>query len=282
MNYDHHYHAGNFADVVKHVILSTLLISLKKKDTPFCYIDTHAGAGFYDLFSDLAKKSKEYVSGIEKVIQQDNPPAIVKDYLAAVHHISNELTHTKLASLRFYPGSPLLARHLLRPHDSIIACELQPKTYEALREAFAGDKQVAIHHTDGFVGLKAFLPPKERRGVILIDPPYENLDEFTRIAHSLPMALKRFETGIYAIWYPLKGQQEVERFYRMLKQHIDHPMLAIELSIYPDLPQHLNGCGLVVINPPYQFDTSVQELLPWLWKALSINGQGTHRTFLLK
>ena len=282
MNYKHVYHAGGFSDVVKHIILTDLLTSLAHKETPFCYIDTHAGSGFYDLFSEFASKNKEYAQGIERVIQQENPPPLVKSYLNCIHRINNKLTESKFASIRFYPGSPLIARYLLRPHDRIVACELQPQEYEALRTTFAGDKQVAVHHMDGFLGLKAFLPPKERRGVVLIDPPYENPDEFTRIAHSLPIALKRWEMGIYAIWYPIKEKAQVERFYRVLKENIHQPIFAIELTIYPDIPNHLNGCGLVIINPPWQFDTTVQEILSWLWNSLTINHQGAFRAFFLK
>lgn len=282
MNYRHSYHAGNFADVVKHVILTALITSISRKDSPYCYIDTHAGTGYYDLFSEFAKKSKEYEGGIEKIIQQENPPPLVKRYLDCVHKINNELTESKFASLRYYPGSPMIARYLARPHDRIIACELQPQEYQSLRAAFAGDKQVAIHHTDGFLGLKAFLPPHERRGLVLIDPPYENPDEFSRIAHSLPIALKRWEKGIYAIWYPIKEKRQVDRFYNTIKENIHLPVFAIELTIYPDLPNHLNGCGIVVINPPWQFDVSVNEILPWLWKALTINDQGAYHTYMLK
>lgn len=282
MNYQHDYHAGNFADVVKHVILMALLTSLSKKDTSYAFIDTHAGAGCYDLFSDSAKKGKEYQNGIEKVIHADNPPPLIKDYIQLVHNVSNELTHSKYASLQYYPGSPLIARKLLRPNDRLIACELHPQTYQSLRETFAGDKQAAIHHMDGFQGLKAFLPPKEKRGVILIDPPYEDPEEFMQIARVLPVALRRFENGVYAIWYPIKEAAKLTRFYRVLKETIQHPILGIELTIFPEIPNHLNGCGLAVINPPYQFDTSVQELLPWLWNALTINGQGQFRTFEVK
>jgi 23S rRNA (adenine2030-N6)-methyltransferase len=282
MNYKHVYHAGNFADVVKHLVLTALINSLKQKKTPFCYIDTHAGAGYYNLFSPLADKTKEYVGGIEKIIQQEKPPLFVKDYLDSIHTINNTLTKSKFASLQFYPGSPLIARHLLRTNDRIVACELQPQEYTALRTTFVGDKQVAVHHMDGFLGLKAFLPPSERRGLVLIDPPYEDPDEFIQLAHALPAALKRWETGIYALWYPIKERRQIERFYRALNQQIPQPILSIELTIYPDLPQHLNGCGLVIINPPWQLDKTVEAMLPWLWKALTINDQGGFHTYFLK
>ena len=282
MNYKHVYHAGGFADVTKHVILMALINAFKRKDTPFCYIDTHAGAGIYDLFSEFAGKTKEYEHGIEKVIAQDRPPLLIKHYLKDIHDINNKLTDAKFSSLRYYPGSPLIAKHIMRPQDRMVVCELHPEEYQSLRRSFGGDKQVAVHHTDGYLGLKAFLPPKERRGLVLIDPPYEDPDEFTRLVRTLPAALKRFETGTYAIWYPIKEKAHVERFYHALEEKISHPIFVIELSIFPDLPSHLNGSGLAVINPPWQFDTSVQEVLPWLWKALTINGQGGFHAYFLK
>ena len=281
MNYRHSYHAGSFTDVVKHVTLTGLISSLAKKETPFCYIDTHAGTGYYDLLANNAQKTKEYMGGIEKVIQLNNPPELIKKYLHCVHQINNQLSGAKYASLQYYPGSPMIARCLARANERIIACELHPEEYQALRNTFANDHQVAVHHLDGFLGLKAFLPPKERRGLVLIDPPYEDPDEFTRLARAMPGTLKRWETGIYAIWYPIKEQQQVKRFYQALRERVDQPILAIELTIYPDLPHHLNGCGMVVINPPWQFDTTIEATLPWLWKALAVNGQGGYSSFLL-
>lgn len=282
MNYRHSYHAGSFTDVFKHIVLTALLNSFTRKDSPYCYIDTHAGIGYYDLFSDNAKKTKEYETGIEKIIQHPNPPPLVKNYLDCVHSINNKLLSAKYASLRYYPGSPMIARCLMRPHDRIVACELHPEDYQTLKNAFAYDKQTAIHHADGFLSLKAFLPPKERRGLVLIDPPYENPDEFTRIAQSLPVALKRWPTGTYAIWYPIKEKSLVDKFYRTLQSTFDLPILALELTIYPDLPNHLNGSGMVILNPPYQFDTQIKQILPWLWKALTINDQGEYRSIVLK
>jgi 23S rRNA (adenine2030-N6)-methyltransferase len=282
MNYRHAYHAGNFADVIKHIVLINLISAMHKKDKSFCYIDTHAGAGCYDLFADSPNKTKEYEGGIEKIIRADHPPALIKQYLDCIHGINNKLTGSKYASLRYYPGSPLIARAFARAHDRLIACELQPQEYEKLRTTFLGDKQVAVHHTDGFLGLKAFLPPPERRGLILIDPPYENPDEFTRIAQSLPAALKRFETGVYAIWYPIKEHNQVERFYRSLESRIEKPITVIELTIYPDLPHHLNGCGMAVINPPFQFTETTKEILPWVWQALAVNGAGMHKVLNLR
>lgn len=282
MNYRHIYHAGNFADVTKHIILTLLITALTRKSTPFCYIDTHAGIGYYDLFSEFASKKKEYQNGIEKIIQAENPPPAVKQYIRAVHQINNQLTGAKFASLRFYPGSPMIVRSLIRANDRIIVSELHPEDYQTLKNTFAHDKAVSCHHLDGFLSLKAFLPPREKRGLVLIDPPYENPSEFSHILHALSSAMKRWKNGIYAIWYPIKESKEVARFHQSLQEMIDLPILGVELTIYPDLPQHLNGCGLVIINPPYQFDEDVDKILPWLWKSLTINQQGRYRSFRLK
>lgn len=280
MNYRHSYHAGNFADVAKHITLIALINALSRKETPFCYIDTHAGAGYYDLIAETTKKTKEYTGGIEKIIEKNHPPELVQQYLRIVHQFNNKMTGAKYASLRYYPGSPMIARQLLRPHDRIVACELQPNEYQALKTTFNGDKQVAVHHTDGFLGLKAFLPPPERRGFVLVDPPYENPDEFTRIAQSLPIALKRWETGVYAIWYPIKENSLVERFHRALKA-LGHPVLLVELTIYPDLPNHLNGCGMAIVNPPWQLDHALQAVMPWVWEALAVDAKGRHTVTML-
>ena len=176
----------------------------------------------------------------------------------------------------------MVAKQLLSPNDRIIACELQLDDYQLLRQAFLGDKQVAVHHTDGYLGLKAFLPPKEKRGLILIDPPYENPDEFIHLANTLPAAIKRFDTGIYAIWYPIKEAMSINGFYERLKSKVSAEILTVELTIYPDLPQHLNGSGLAIINPPWQFKEAMEAVLPWLWKSLTINNQGGFSIRFLK
>ena len=282
MNYRHAYHAGNFADVIKHITLSALIISLSQKETPFCYIDTHAGAGYYDLFSEFAIKNKEYSQGIEKIIQRENPPLFIKRYLHCIHQINNQLTGAKYASLRYYPGSPFIARYMMRNQDRLIACELQPQEYQLLKTFFLRDNQVSLHQMDGLLALKALLPPRERRGLVLIDPPYENPDEYKLIVRSLSTALTRWETGIFAVWYPMKEKTQVERFHRSIKENIKKSIFVIELTIYPDLPNHLNGCGLLVINPPWQFDQTMQRLIPWLWKTLTINHQGGYSLYPLK
>lgn len=281
MNYKHAYHSGNFADCIKHISLIGLINTLLKKPTPFCYIDTHAGSGYYDLFAEFAAKSKEYEGGIEKIIRQERPPSLVKQYLACVHTINNRLSQSRYASLRYYPGSPMIARYFARAKDRIVACDLHPEEYQSLRRTFNGDKLVSVHHMDGYLSLKALLPPFEKRGLVLIDPPYENLDEFTRIAKTLPLALKKWPTGIYAIWCPIKSHYDLEKFYKELAR-MTEKIFIIELTIYPDLPNHLNGCALAVINPPWQFPEEMKNILPWVWNALTINRQGGYRAYFLK
>lgn len=282
MNYRHAFHAGGYADVIKHVTLTTLIHSFLQKPTPYCYIDTHAGLGFYDLFIDFSGAKKEYKMGIEKIIQQNAPPSEIKRYLTCVQFINNKLANSKYASLRFYPGSSMIARYFARAQDKIILCELQPQQYQSLRNHFAGDTQVAVHHMDGYQGLKAFLPPREKRGLILIDPPYEHFKEFERIIQHVSMALKRFQNGVYAIWYPIKDRLILQKFKSDLKEKINLPIFDLEITIYPEIEQHLNGCGMLVINPPWKFDQKIKPLLTWLWKALTINRQGGYRSSFLK
>jgi 23S rRNA (adenine2030-N6)-methyltransferase len=277
MNYGHSYHAGNFADVLKHYILVLLIKSLLRKENGFCFIDTHAGPGFYDLFAESAQKNKEYQLGIGKLFTK-NPHPNIKQYLAAVTRINSRLSQSQFSSLRYYPGSPMIVRHFLRPQDRMILSELLPSDYQRLKVNFARDTHVSTHLLDGYRGLKGFLPPKERRGLVLIDPPYERPNELQFIAGILPLALERFATGIFAVWYPIKDRPPIERFYRELKENIQKPMLAIELSIYSEnSPLHLNGSGMLIINPPWQLEQEAKESLPGLWKNLSIQNQGQYR-----
>jgi 23S rRNA (adenine2030-N6)-methyltransferase len=272
MNYLHSYHAGNFADVFKHIILVSLIESLQSKENGFCYLDTHAGTGYYDLMSANAQKSKEYKQGIEKLLQQKRVPEPIRHYLNCVQKINSRLSQSIFASLRYYPGSPFIARHFLRSQDRMISSELHPQEYQTLKKNFLNDNQVSVQLLDGYRSLKAFLPPKERRGLILIDPPFERPHEFADLIRALPLALQRFETGVYAIWYPIKDRPPVERFHRALKEIVKRPILITELSLYPETSAlHLNGCGMVIINPPYKFEGRLKGMLPWLRTALGIH-----------
>jgi 23S rRNA (adenine2030-N6)-methyltransferase len=267
VNYRHIYHAGNFADVFKHVILVALMQALVRKENPFCYLDTHAGIGCYDLQANAAQKTKEFETGISRILAANNLPSVVQDYLTCVKSFNN-----------FYPGSPCIARYFLRPQDKMILTELHAQDAQALKQEFKNDKQVAVHQQDGYQALKAFLPPKERRGLVLIDPPYEKTSEFEDLVTHLQTVLKRWSTGVYAIWYPLKDQASVKRFKYQLKENNIENILFAEFSIYPeDAPVSLNGCGMAIINPPWQLDEELKILLPWLWKVLSPQSLGTYR-----
>jgi 23S rRNA (adenine2030-N6)-methyltransferase len=181
-----------------------------------------------------------------------------------------------------YPGSPTIVRHLLRPQDRMVLCELHSDDYHALKRVFARETQVAVHHQDGYLGLKSFLPPKEKRGLILIDPPYEKPNEFDQLIKDITMAVNRFATGVYAIWYPLKNRAAEERFLTNLKDKIDRPVLCAQMSIYSEsLAINLNGTGMAIINPPWQLDQELQAIMPWLWRTLSIEGQGSYKIKML-
>lgn len=278
MNYRHAYHAGNFTDVFKHIVLLALTEAMLRKEKPFCYLETHAGTGYYDLLSNAAQKSKEFESGISKIIAAPNQPALITTFLSCVQALNPETN----SLLRYYPGSPYLVHHLLRKEDRMVLCELHEEDWLLLKRAFPHDKQVAIHHQDGYLALKAFLPPKERRALILIDPPYEETDELSTAASMLTGAVQQFETGVYALWYPIKEHRSIDRFHNLLKERISRPLLVTELSIYPEnVATHLNGSGLVIVNPPWQLDQALNQVLPWLWKVLSPNKQGRYQTKLL-
>lgn len=282
MNYRHAYHAGNFADVFKHTVLISLIRSLLQKNTAICYFDMHAGPGHYDLLAEAAQKSQEFESGIAKVFHEKNPPDLIQKYVDCVQKINARFSGTTISSLRYYPGSPFIIRSFLRTQDRMILTELHPEEYQLLKNDFKGSKQVGVHLLDGYQGLKAFLPPKESRGFILIDPPYERPNELTHIISALPATLKHFSTGVYAIWYPIKNRTEIDRFHHVLKNAISRPVLIAELSIYPeDNPLHLNGSGMAIINPPWQLDKQIMEYLPWLWKVLSVQNQGQYRVLAL-
>lgn len=260
MNYRHVFHAGNFADVLKHAVLTLLVERLKAKPGAFAVIDTHAGAGIYDVTSAAAQRTGDFARGYGQVAGK--LPAALKSYADAVE---------ALAPL--YPGSPALVRHLLRPQDRLVACELHPEDARSLKQTMAGDQRVQCHHRDGYQALRAFLPPKERRGLVLIDPPFEEADERRRVARALGEAHARWPTGIYAIWYPIKTQGEKRLFHGELVNTGIRRVLSAELLIDAgDRAEKLNGCGMVVVNPPHGLDETLRAVLPDLHKALSDQG----------
>lgn len=274
MNYRHAFHAGNFADVVKHLILVRILDYLKRKDAAFRVLDTHAGVGLYDLKGDAAGRTGEWVDGIGRVIDGLHGPAaeLAAPYFAAIRAQNPD------SGLRFYPGSPLITRHLLREQDRLFALELHPEDAEALRHTFAGDIQARATHLDGWAGMGTHLPPKEKRGLVLVDPPFEEPDEFDRIVAALRKAHQRWPGGIYAFWYPIKEPADVDEFVGALKATGIRKILRIELTIRaPSTPARLHGTGMVVINPPYALESDMRTLLPPLAKLLGDDGRGKWR-----
>jgi 23S rRNA (adenine2030-N6)-methyltransferase len=267
MNYRHAYHAGNFADVVKHAALTLVLEHLRKKETPFCVVDTHAGVGCYDLKGTEAEKTGECEDGIVRLLNGPPLPPSLAGYSAALRKVNADWP-----KLRYYPGSPRIAHALLRPGDRLALVELHPEDVRLLRRSFAGDPQVGVHAGDAYTALKALLPPKERRGLVLIDPPFEAKDEFRSIAKGLTQALRRWPNGIYAIWYPIKDPEPVERFLGEIA-NLGHSCFTAELFRHPpDDPLRLNGSGLLLINPPWKLDESLADLMPILADRLGAAG----------
>jgi 23S rRNA (adenine2030-N6)-methyltransferase len=261
MNYRHGYHAGNFADLLKHTALCELLRLLTAKDKKLFVLDTHAGAGGYDLAGKQARRTGEAEAGIARLAKAPRPgmPAAVARYLAAVVAYDRKFGPAGDVPRR-YPGSPRLVRTVLRPGDRFVACELHPGEALALKREFAGDRAVEVRQADGFKALKALLPPVERRGLVLIDPPFEATDEYERLLRALHQGVRRFATGCYAVWYPIKDEAAAD-FARELAAF---KPLVMELHLDGVEPGKLAACGLAVINPPWRFEEAMREALPWI------------------
>ena len=265
MNYRHAFHAGNFADVVKHAVLARILVHLREKPQPFRVIDTHAGAGLYDLAGPEASRSGEWRAGIGRLNAAALAPAagaLVAPYLDVIRALNKD------ADLRRYPGSPLLALGLLRPQDRLIACELEPQAAAALAGNLRADKRAKAIAIDGFVALNAYVPPKERRGLVLIDPPFEDRDEFSRLAKSLEDAHRKWATGIVLAWYPRKDPNSARALATRLKRSGIPKLLRVELDLGGDLTR-LAGAGLLIVNPPWRLDEELAILLPELARVLA-------------
>jgi len=268
LSYRHLFHAGNFADVFKHVLLTRLLMALNQKDKPYFYLDTHAGTGLYDLSHPWAQKGREYESGIKKLWDRTDTPAALKPYLDIVRQ-ENADGHP-----RYYPGSPRIARRLIRPIDRIALTELNKTDCAALHELFARDRRVTVQLMDAYQSLKAHLPPKERRGLVLIDSSFDRSREFARLAAALQLAHTRWETGTYAIWYPLMGAGVIRGFEREIEATGIRKVLQFELSILPEDASTIPGCGMIIVNPPWKFDTEMRTLLRWVWSVLNVKSAG--------
>jgi 23S rRNA (adenine2030-N6)-methyltransferase len=265
MNYRHGYHAGNFADVLKHTALCELLRLLTAKDKKLFVLDTHAGAGGYDLGGSLARRTGEAEAGIVRLAAAPRAgmPAAVVRYLAAVAAYDRKFGPAG-GSPRRYPGSPRLVRAALRPGDRFIACELHPEEALALKREFAGDRAVEVRQADGYKVLKALLPPVERRGLVVIDPPFEVTDEYERLLRALHQGVRRFATGCYAVWYPIKDELAAAFVHELAM----FKPLVMELRFDGVAAGKLAACGLAVINPPWRFEEAMREALPWIAEQL--------------
>jgi len=272
MNYRHVYHAGNFADVLKHTVLTLIIDYLKRKEKPFRVIDTHAGTGLYDLSSDEAQRTGEWRDGIgllrnaELSDSERNIISLLLDSIKAVN-TGNELN--------YYPGSPVIARHLLRKQDRLTAIELHPEDAEKLRIVFEGDYQTRVIELDGWLALGAHLPPKEKRGLVLVDPPFEKEGEFGRLLDGLTKAHRRWPGGIYALWYPIKNLKEVSAFRTALAESRIPDILDVTLEVAPVHPDgKMSATGMIIVNPPYLLQEQLQLILPAFARILGERGKG--------
>ncbi len=267
--YRHLFHAGNFADVFKHALLARLLIALGQKDKPFFYLDTHAGTARYDLSRPWAQKNREHDSGIALVFARKDIPDSVAPYLAMVRADNRD------GRLRYYPGSPAIALAHLRERDRMALTELNEDDCAALKQRFAADKRVNAQCMDGYQALRAFLPPAERRGLVLLDSSFDRAQEFARVADALAQAHKRWASGMYAVWYPLMEPATMRAFERRVSASGVRKILQLELSVHGEAwTFSLRGCGMLVVNPPWHFDLEAERMLDWLWRALSPSGEG--------
>jgi 23S rRNA (adenine2030-N6)-methyltransferase len=262
--YRHQFHAGNFADVFKHSLLTQLVLGLEKKDKPFFVLDTHAGTGRYDLKHEWAQKNAEHRDGIALVWHRDDVPNSFVPYFDAIRG------ENKLGELRFYPGSPRIVRRLLRPVDRIVLTELNRKDCEELVGLFGTDRQAKVQLMDGYQGLKAFLPPKERRGLVFIDSSFDRAREFDRLVEGLAEGNRRFATGVYAVWYPLMEPMAMRAFERDVAATGIRKILQLELTVLPEgWTGSMRGCGMLVVNPPFGFEETARSMLDWLAPILA-------------
>ncbi|HHE3685752.1 TPA: 23S rRNA (adenine(2030)-N(6))-methyltransferase RlmJ [Pasteurella multocida] len=271
LSYRHSFHAGNHADVLKHLVLMLIIENLQQKEKGFYYLDTHAGVGRYRLFSEEAEKTAEFEQGIARLWQRDDLPEEVARYIKLIKQ-----ANYGGKALRYYAGSPLIAAKMLRPQDRALLTELHPSDYPLLRNNFKEFDNVTTKRDNGFQQLKATLPPKERRGLVLIDPPYELKEDYDLVVNAIEEGYKRFATGIYAIWYPVVLRQQTKRILKGLEKTGIRKILQIELAVRPDSDQRgMTASGMIVINPPWTLTQQMQNILPYLTDVLVPEGTGS-------
>ncbi|MDD5366548.1 MAG: 23S rRNA (adenine(2030)-N(6))-methyltransferase RlmJ [Gallionellaceae bacterium] len=276
LSYRHAFHAGNHADVLKHCVLVAMLRHMNRKDKPWWYVDSHAGAGIYDLDAAFARKNAEYDSGIARLWSRTDLPEMVADYLALVRDLNPD------GRLRLYPGSPWLASRIMRPDDQLRLFELHSTDAQLLRHTFSeAGRHIKVEAVDGFLALKAVLPPQPRRGLVLIDPSYEIKDDYRRVIATLKESLARFATGTYAVWYPQLQRAESGQMLEKLKRLQVPSWLHVGLSVQTPSTEGygMHGSGLFIINPPWQLADSLTTVMPWLSGVL---GQDEGATYQLE
>lgn len=271
LSYRHSFHAGNHADVLKHIVLMLILENLKQKEKGFYYLDTHAGVGRYRLFGDEAEKTAEFREGIGRLWDRKDLPPEVQGYV----DLMKKLNYGG-KELRYYAGSPLIAAQLLRTQDRALLTELHPADYPLLRNNFKQFENVTTKCDDGLQQLKATLPPKERRGLVLLDPPYELKEDYDLVVRAVEEGYKRFATGIYAVWYPVVLRRQTKRIVSGLENSSIRKILQIELAVRPDSDQRgMTASGMIVINPPWTLETQMKRILPYLTQVLVPEGTGS-------
>lgn len=272
LSYRHSFHAGNFADVLKHTVEVLILEALKQKPTPFVYHDTHSAAGRYSLSSEHAEKTAEYVDGIGRIWQQSEVPEAMLPYIEVIKQLNHK------GKLQHYPGSPVVARQLLREQDRMQMTELHPADTKLLQQEFHRDPQARVYQQDAYQGLKALLPPKEKRGLVLLDPSFEIKTEYRQVVKEIAQAYRRFATGIYALWYPVIDRRTIDKLQRDFVATGIKKILVIELCVKGDTTERgMTGTGMIVINPPWKLTQQMDEILPWLTQELAQDGEAFYR-----
>lgn len=272
LSYRHGFHAGNFADVLKHTVLVHMLDYMIQKDKPLRIIDTHAGAGVYKLSGPQAQKNREFDSGISQLWTNDQKPAAIARFVELVRTVNDS------GALQLYPGSPLLTQTLMRPIDRLFLHELHPADFQFLRDCMRDDKRIRVENEDGFASLQALLPPPDRRALVLIDPSYEVKSDYQHLVKQIIQAHKRFSTGTYAIWYPVVSRQRIDEMELALKKSGIKNIQLIEFGVHADSLEHgMTSSGMMVINPPWTLWAAMEDALPWLVDTLAENGTGFYR-----
>jgi len=267
LSYRHAFHAGNFADVLKHSVLTLTLDYMTRKEKAFSYIDSHAGAGMYQLYDDYAQKTGEYKNGIEKILNANDIPDELNDYVELIQSINVQETSSKTLSL--YPGSPGIAKQILRRQDNAHLFDLHPTDFNLLNEFTQRWKKSFVKQADGYQGVLAVVPPPSRRAVVLIDPPYELKDDYPKAVNTIVKAYQKFATGTYILWYPVVTRTLIDQMEQNFKNSTIKNVLQVEFCLTADSDEYgMTGTGLFIVNPPWQLATQLATILPFMKKTL--------------